>query len=67
MKPSDFRKANPGLSDAALAMAYATHIDPDGARASEALDRWGALLMDPKQPVTVGIDWARPTTQQEQG
>ncbi|UWQ30240.1 hypothetical protein [Leisingera sp. M523] len=62
MKPSDFRKAHPHLGDAALAMAYATaeQIDPDGARARDALERWDKVLMGDCSPSFVGVDLANP-------
>jgi len=59
MTPSQFRKANPHLSDIALAAAYAAHIDPDGARATDAFERWDKVLMGDCTPSFVGIDLAK--------
>ena len=67
MKPSDFRKANPQLSDRALAIAYACAegIDPDGAQARDAFERWDKVLMGECLPSFVGIDRASTTGQKE--
>lgn len=60
MKPSDFRKLHPELSDSALATAYALSegIDPDGARARDAFERWDQVLMGERVPYFVGVDLA---------
>ncbi|TNE55187.1 MAG: hypothetical protein EP341_05400 [Sphingomonadales bacterium] len=61
MKPSDFRKKRPELSDSELAFAYAMSewIDPDGARARDAFERWDKVLMGECAPSFVGFDLAR--------
>ncbi len=58
MKPSDFRKLHPELSDRELAMAYALHegTDPDGSRARDAFERWDEVLMGDRVPYFVAVD-----------
>ncbi|WP_417261703.1 hypothetical protein [Celeribacter sp.] len=60
MKPSDFRKRHPELSDSELATAYALSdgIDPDGSRVRNAFERWDKVLIGECVPYFIGVDLA---------